>query len=73
MTEKLRECTCHPDDAVKPCAQRFAASECHDELTDDEVEGFKLSSAFFVTVAEQQAYNRAIDDLRKRGMIRRGR
>lgn len=23
-----RSCTCHPDDAVHPCAQKYAASEC---------------------------------------------
>jgi len=25
---KPRSCTCHPDDAVHPCAQKYAASEC---------------------------------------------
>lgn len=28
VANETRSCTCHPDDAVLPCARRYAASEC---------------------------------------------
>jgi hypothetical protein len=35
--EKLQpECTCHPDEAVVPCAYRYAASECQ-EVDEDSI------------------------------------
>lgn len=28
-----KPCTCHPDDATKPCQRKYAASECQAALT----------------------------------------